>query len=91
LSKIHTKYTKLPTELERLPELVPVAVYNLKCAHVEFEIREINRSIAEIYASSPAAMDEITNMMRHAAELNEIKKELAKYLGERILSPRVRK
>ncbi len=91
LSKIHTKYSKLPTELERLPELVPVAVYNLKCALVEFEIHMLNASIAEIYATHPAAMDEITSLMRRAAELNEIKKELAKYLGERILSPRVRR
>lgn len=91
LSKIYTKHTRIPTELDRLSELVPEAVYNLKCAHVEFELRTITTSIAELYRNRPEATDEIRALMKQATELNEIKKELAKYLGERILSPRIRK
>lgn len=91
LSKIHTKYTKLPTELERLPELVPVAVYNLKCALVECELREINGQIAQTYSQASGNFEEVKALMQRASELNDIKKELAKYLGERILSPRIRR
>lgn len=91
LSKIYTKYSKLPTELERLPDLVPIAVYNLKCALVELDLQDVNSQIAEVYKSVDHDMTRVKALMMRAAELNEIKKELAKYLGERILSPRIRK
>ncbi len=90
LSKIHTKYAKLPTELERLPELVPIAVYNLKCALVECDLKDINEEIAAIYTGSPESLQRVRELMIRASELNDIKKELAKYLGERILSPKIR-
>lgn len=89
LSKIHTKYSRIPTERERLTELVPHAIYNLKEALIECEIREVIAGIREVYAAGadPAA---IRKLMERNAELNELKKELAKYLGERVLSPRKR-
>lgn len=91
LSKIHTKYAKMPTEQDRLPELVPVGVYNLKCALIECDLRDINARIAEAYSSASGDLEEVRRLMVRAAELNDIKKELAKYLGERILSPRVKR
>lgn len=90
LSKIHTKFAKLPTELERLPELVPIAVYNLKCALVECDIKDTNEAIAAIYTGSPESLPRVRELMTRASELNNIKKELSKYLGERILSPKIR-
>lgn len=91
LSKIHTKFSKIPTERDRLPELVQLAVYNLKCALIEWQIRAINAGIAQAYNGSDSGMDTVKELMAQAAELNVIKKELAKYLGERILSPRIRR
>ena len=91
LSKIHTKYSAIPTEQERLSELVPVAVYNLKCALIEFDLREINTQIAEAYKASSGNLDDVRRLMTRSTELNNIKKELAKYLGERILSPRIKR
>lgn len=91
LSKIHTKFSKIPTEQERLPELVQIAVYNLKCALIEWQLRAINAGIAEAYDGSPEGMEHVKELMVRASELNVIKKELAKYLGERILSPRIRR
>lgn len=91
LSKIYTKYSKLPTEFDRLPDLVPIAVYNLKCALVELDLRDVNSQIAEEYKTVDHNLTRVKELMMRAAELNEIKKELAKYLGERILSPRLRK
>lgn len=90
LSKIHTKFSKIPTEIDRLPELVQIAVYNLKCALIEWDLRVINVGISEAYKRADGGMDEVIQLMKRASELNEIKKELAKYLGERILSPRIR-
>lgn len=90
LSKIHTKFSKIPTEIDRLPELVQIAVYNLKCALIEWDLRAINVGISEAYGRADDGMEEVIELMKRASELNEIKKELAKYLGERILSPRIR-
>ncbi|MDE7411333.1 MAG: DNA primase [Paramuribaculum sp.] len=86
LSKIHTKYSKLPTERERLGELVPLAVYNLKIALVECELRKCNEQLRHTDDAS-----KVRELMQKCTELNGIKKELAKYLGERILSPRLRR
>ena len=91
LSKIHTKYSSIPTEQDRLAELVPVGVYNLKCALIEYDLKIINTKIAEAYKASSGNLDEVRQLMARAAELNGIKKELAKYLGERILSPRIKR
>lgn len=87
LSKIHTKFAQIPSEADKLAELVPLAVFNLKCAVVESQIRETNAQIARAGHDIAA----IRPLMIRVAELNSIKKELAKYLGERILSPRLRR
>ena len=89
LSKIHTKFSHVPTERERLVEFVPLAVYNLKNALVECDIRDVNKAMKEAYTDGRT--DDILPMMKRCSELNEIKKELAKYLGERILSPGLRR
>ncbi len=86
LSKIHTKYAKIATERERLAELVPHAVYNLKEALVECDIRNVIENIRE--ACKVNDIKRVEQLMLKQAELNEIKKELARYLGERVLSPK---
>ncbi len=90
LSKIHTKYSKLVGEEERLFELVPRAVYNLKEALIECDIRATMRKIGEVCKDAGHDAGAVRELMSRVAELNEMKKELAKYLGERILSPRIR-
>lgn len=90
LSKIHTKYAKISQEEDRLFELLPRAVYNLKEALIECEIRSTMQQIGQQYASSERDMESVRSLMERIASLNEMKKELAKYLGERILSPHKR-
>lgn len=91
LSKIHTKFSKIQTEQDRLADLVPLAVYNLKCALVECDIRDVNAQLASANAGGAQDFEEIRRLMQEVMNLNLIKKELAKYLGERILSPRIRR
>ncbi|MCM1293617.1 MAG: DNA primase [Bacteroides sp.] len=91
LSKMHTRFAKLPTEMDRLADLVQLAVYNLKCALIEWDLRGINEEIKTAYDGTAESMQRVSNLMSRASELNTIKKELAKYLGERILSPRVKR
>ncbi|MDE6322677.1 MAG: DNA primase [Paramuribaculum sp.] len=90
LSKIHTKYAKIATDRDRLQELVPLAVYNLKCALIEAEIAQINGEIKAVYASAPGDREHLRELMERNLELNNLKKQLSVYLGERILSPRRR-
>jgi len=87
LSKIHTKYSKIATERERLAELVPLAVQNLRGALLECEIAEVNKEIARVYATSPDDAERLRSLLKRNLELNTLKKEMALYLGERILSP----
>lgn len=89
LSRIHTKYTHIDSELERLPELVPHAIYNLKGALIECEINEVKQQIKDAYkAGDAASLDKVVELMKRSTELNHLKMELSKYLGERVLSPR---
>lgn len=90
LSKIHTKYSKISTERDRLPELVPLAIYNLKCALIECEIQDVNAELASFKGDSSGDMSRIRELMERSIELNTLKKELSVYLGERILSPKIR-
>ena len=66
---------------------MPLAVYNLKCALIECEIARINKEIARIYSTAPSDSATLRSLMQRNLELNALKKEFAKYLGERILSP----
>ncbi|MDE6279656.1 MAG: DNA primase [Paramuribaculum sp.] len=86
LSRIHTKYSHVETERERLSTLVPRAVYELKYAQVELSIKKAGHELRLAQASGDN--DAIMTVMQQLIELNDVKKLLAKYLGERIVSAR---
>lgn len=88
LSKIHTKFAKIEQERDRLSDLLPLAVYNLKEALIECRIRHVMEQIAATYRTDPSNMEAIKNLMERNKELNELKMQLSKYLGERVVSPR---
>lgn len=83
LSKIHSKYTHVNSERENLPEIVPVEIYSLKCAI----IREQNNELLERIKAAAALGEDYTPLMRRQEELNEMRKELSRYLGDRIVTP----
>ncbi len=83
LSKVHTKYTKIATEADRLGEVVPRAIYELKAGIVECEIRHVRDTI-----KGTTDMGQIRSLMGRIMELDQVKRELAHYLGERIIVPR---
>lgn len=86
LSKVHTKYTKVETERERLTELVPRAIYELKNAILTCRITDVQQRLKD---ASESTVDEATmrNILTELMELNKIKGEFAHYLGERIITP----
>ena len=85
LSKIHTKFQKVETEEERLAELVPRALFELKNAIVCMNIKKLRDEIKK--AGKEKDTVRITELMSEITALNGVKAALAKQLGERIISP----
>ncbi len=86
LSKIHTKYQKIETEADRLWELIPRAIDELKYAILEQKIKEIQVQIKE--ATKQQNNDLIIELMGQNVELNQLRSLLAKQIGERIVAPK---
>ena len=83
LSKIHTKFQVVAREIDTLGELIPRAIFELKDAIVARRIDELRNELR-------AATDEekVTHIMKEITQYMEVRKELARYLGERIVTPK---
>lgn len=89
LSRVHTKYAALPTELDRLPELVSRAVLEWKFARLTCDMQAVHEDIAREAAKGPEAdQTKLTALMSQRQEMQEIKREFARELGERVVSAR---
>ncbi len=88
LSKIHTKYATVETEEDKLMELVPRAIFELKDAMIRIEIQRLNEQIKA--AGSQMPIEKLVATMQEIAQFNELRTALAKELGERIISPFIR-
>lgn len=83
LSKYHTKFRELEQEEDKLDYLVPREIYSLKEAYILHQIKDIQAKIKE--AQGKGDMEQIFDLMKQNAHLNEIKNVLCKELGERIV------
>lgn len=83
LSKIHSKFSKIETELDRLIELVPRAVYELLYGILLYDIKETEQQLATASDQSVIRM-----LLQKYVDLKSTQQEFAKYLGERIVAPR---
>ena len=81
LSKIHSKTHKIETEEDRLKELVPRSIMELKDAIVNEQIKELNTRMK----NAGADLEQLPALMEQLKNLNRLKLELAKKLGERII------
>ncbi len=81
LSKIHTEFATIPTELDRLGTLVPSAIYNWKAAIVEQRINELKQSIAVT-----ESQEQVMDFMQQLQALYETRSMLAKVTGERVVN-----
>ena len=86
LSKIHTKYQSIEDEKDRLKELIPRVLFELKDAMIRYDIKLINDNIKKAGANKD--MESVYNLMNELKEKNEFRTALAKELGERIVMPR---
>lgn len=84
LSKIHTKFTVVEEEKDRLHDLVPRSLFELKDAIIRMNIRKLNEDIK--IAATGGDMERVLDLMRQIGEKNEVRTLLAKELGERIIT-----
>lgn len=84
ISKIFNRTSNLIPEYEQLIDRVPRAIVELKDGILAERISEVRLKIKET-----ADADELSELMKQMIELQQIRKDLALQIGERILSPRI--
>lgn len=91
LSKVHTRYSHVPAEDERLSELVPQAIFAWRDALLQKAIVEVRTRLAAIAEHNPAnaplsedSAQELRQLMVTLGELQQNRTLLAKQLGERV-------
>ena len=84
LSKIHTKYQVIERDIDRLNELVPRAVFELKDAILMQRIENLRNALRNTTNDSRA----VQQIMEEIARYMEVRRNLAIYLGERIVTTR---
>ncbi|MDE6084938.1 MAG: DNA primase [Muribaculaceae bacterium] len=88
LSKVHTKYTKIETERDKLVEYVPKAIAGVKDAHLALMIKEERDRLSTLSPESPDYAAQIQNCMTNINNYTFMRKELARDMGERVIIPR---
>lgn len=88
LSKVHSKYARLETEQERLEDRLPLAIYGLKDAHVQCELRSLREKLKGLSSSGTADMTKLSEILRQISALDDLRRQYAKCLGERVVAPK---
>lgn len=86
LSKIHTKFQTIESEEEKLADLIPRALFELKDAITSLNIKHIREEIKK--TANEKNPERTTQLMSELNGLYALKAALAKQLGERIVSPK---
>lgn len=86
LSKIHTKFQTIESEEEKLADLIPRALFELKDAITSLNIKHIREEIKK--TAKEQNPERTTQLMSELNGLYALKAALAKQLGERIVSPK---
>lgn len=84
LSKVHSKYGHVAEEEERLAELVPRAIFELQDQILQIQIEQLNEKLRNVSKGSP----EETELLKEFMGKMKIRSEFARFLGERIVTPR---
>lgn len=91
LSKIHSKMTNMPSELDTLPQKLPEALYSLKYAILIEHERSLRVQLTKLQKDSNSNFEQQINLIQQLRETNTSIKQLAHFLGERIYDPANRK
>ena len=83
LSKVHSKTKRVESDLERLTDVVPRIIFEFKNSMILDLIRQ---KLVELKAASEARNNKLVDEIMHEmAVLDNVKKQLSKELGERII------
>lgn len=86
LSKVHSKYSHVESEKDRLDELLPRAIYALKDAMLQCEIRSKREQLRHI--SSTGDINDVTKILTEIAALDDLRRDYAQKLGDRVVLPK---
>lgn len=91
LSKVHFRGAHVITEEERLADIMVKHIYTLKDAHLAFDLILLREKLGQMIntAGDNEAYDstnQIVKTLERIAEITEMRKELAKFLGERTIT-----
>ena len=81
LSKIHTQFSVVVEEKDRLLTLVPDCLYNWKNALLVIKINDLKAQIAQ------ASPDELPQLMERLQKLYGLRHQLAAIIGDRVVNP----
>lgn len=84
LSNYHSRFQTIEQESDRLDYNVPQMLYALKEAHIQQEIKDMQKLLKE--AQAEGSMERIMELMKQLSLLNDIRRQLCKQLGERIVT-----
>jgi len=82
LSKIHTQYTVIVEEKDKLRTLVPECINNWKNALLLLQIKDLKAKIAQ------APAEEVPKLIQELQEKYRLRHELAATLGDRVVNPK---
>ena len=83
LSKYHSKHAHIPTEEDKLINLVPYDIFGFKDACIRHRIDLIDERMRQIQHNE--SDEDMMALMAEKTDLNNIKKSLNKLIGERII------
>lgn len=83
LSKVHSKVKSVESDIDRLIDLIPRVIFEFKNSLILDLVRQ--KLIEMKVASETKNNERINEIMREMAELDAVKKQLSKTLGERII------
>ncbi|MDR1004681.1 MAG: DNA primase [Prevotellaceae bacterium] len=83
LSKYHTKHQTIPTDNERLSELIPRLLLDFKHAIVSAEIKHTLSALQDPAVAYDDA--KCSELQQHYQRMHEIQRQMVKRLGDRVL------
>lgn len=86
-SKIFSRVGTVEPEHTQLGDRLPRAIFEWKDGILETRVRQIRDELRLMY-SSGASEEEINEKMREMQKVQNLRKEISLFIGERILSPR---
>ena len=81
LSKIHTQFTVILEERDKLLTLVPKRLYNWKNALLGIQINELKSQISQ------ASPDQLPQLLENLQILYKKRHDMASYIGDRVVNP----